>query len=291
MNNILITGSGGFIGSYVYHSLSEAGFVVYGIDRIIKPTVDEVVDLTKQDDLLNVLNSQKPDVIIHLAAYSNVEMCESDHLRCFNNNVLPTALMTNWAWHSGARVIFISSDYVFNGDKGNYCEEDVEQPLQNYGVTKLIGEKIVSTLSNSVILRPTVVYGWDIDGMNFFMQLYRSQLEKKEKRIPIDQISNPTYVGDLCELIKKLVENSSVSGTYLATGNESFNRYEFAKHISDNMNWDENILQPVKTEYFGQIAKRPLNNSTNSSKICDILEFSFGSLDDNLIKIKSLMNV
>jgi dTDP-4-dehydrorhamnose reductase len=291
MNKIIITGSGGFIGSYLYRLLSEAGFMVYGIDKNIKPTVNEVVDLTKSSDLLNILNSQKPDVVIHLAAHSNVEMCESDYLLSFNSNVLPTALITNWAWHSGARVIFISSDYVFSGNKGNYCEEDVEQPVQNYGVTKLMGEKIVSTLSNSVILRPTVVYGWDLDGMNFFMQLYRCQLEKKEKIIPIDQISNPTYVGDLCELIKKLIKSPSVSGTYLATGNESFNRYEFAKHICEKMNWDKKMLKLVKTESLGKIAKRPLNNSTNSSKICNILEYSFSSLDDSLIKIKSLMNL
>ncbi len=289
MNKILITGSGGFVGSYLYHLLADSGFTVFGVDRSKKNTVDEVFDLASPNKLVSVLNELQPDTIIHLAAFSDVELCEVNSQLAFDCNILPVALISDWAGRTGARVIFISSDYVFDGTKGEYSEEDIERPIQNYGMTKLFGEKLVSALPNGVILRPTVIYGWDPDGLNFFMQLFNDQMGKKDKKIPTDQINNPTYVKDLCELIKKIIQRPDISGLFLTTGSESMSRYEFAERICEQMGWDKKILKPTKTEYLGQIAKRPLNNSTDSKKICDLLGYKFDSLEENLKKIKMLI--
>ena len=289
MNRILITGSGGFLGSYLYRLLSGAGYSVIGVDRVEKQTVSEVLDISDKNALVSVLDKYHPEVIAHIAAFSNVELCEKDRKLAFNSNILPTAIIADWAGDTGSRVIFISSDYVFDGSKGNYSEEDAVRPVQNYGMTKLFGEKLVSALANSVILRPTVIYGWDPEGMNFFMQLYRDQLQKNGKNVPIDQINNPIYVEDLCGLIKKIIERPDISGTYMSTGAEIFNRYDFAVRICERMGWDKNILKPVRTEFLGQVAKRPLNNSTDSKKIRTLVDFSFNTLDNNLDRIKALM--
>ena len=103
---------------------------------------------------------------------------------------------------------------------------------------------------------------------------------------PTDQISNPTFVLDLCGLIKKML-NSDVAGKFIATGNEALSRYDFAVKICDYMRWNKNLIIPVETKSLGQIAKRPFNNSTHNKKATESFDFVFSPLKKNLELIKS----
>ena len=282
---VFITGSGGFVGKYLYAAL-KPGCKVFGIDKVKNNFVDDVFDICDEMRLRDALNAFKPNVIIHLAALSNVELCEKDRELAYRNNVSPVQILTDWVKGNNARLIFISTDYVYDGIKGDFTEEDAENPVQWYGETKLEAEKIVAALKNFVILRPTVIYGWDPNGMNFFMQLYRSWLAEKEMRVPADQISNPIYVADLCNLIEKIIRTEDSSGKYNATGPESFNRYDFAVKICEYFNWDKSVLIPLKTADLGQVARRPLNNSTISDKVSERFGFRFKTLECNLSFIK-----
>lgn len=287
---IVITGSGGFVGKNLYQLL-KYNYLVLGIDKVDKPFVDKVLYLSERKRIKKTLDFFKPDTIIHLAGLVNADICEKERKLAYKSNVLSTKNLTNWARRNNARIIYISSDYVYDGVKGNYTEEDTENPLQYYGQIKLECEKIVSTLEKYIILRPTVIYDWDLEGVNFFMQLYRCQMNKEKKRVPIDQISNPTFGLDLCNLIKKIIEKPNPpNGKYIATGEESFGRYEFAVKIFDFMGWDKNLLIPVKTSELEQIAKRPLNNSTSSKKVCKTFDFNFNNLNYNLGLIKKYIN-
>ncbi len=290
VKKILITGSGGFVGKNLYKILKKDNNLdVFGIGKTKKDCVDRVVDISDEKTTIEVLDEFRPDQIVHLAALSNVEKCETERGLANRQNILPVKILSEWARKNDKKIIFISTDYVFDGVKGNFDEGDSENPLQYYGQTKLEGEKIVSSLPDYIILRLTVIYGWDPGGMNFFMQLYRNQMAQKEMRAPIDQISNPTFVVDLCNLIKKIIETENKSGIYIATGSESVNRYEFALKICDFMNWDKNLLIPVKTSELKQIAKRPLNNSTISQKVCETFNFKFNNFIHNFHLIKKMM--
>jgi len=287
---IVITGSGGFLGKNLYHILKN-NYSILGIDKVDKPFVDEVLDISDRKEIERVLDSFKPDIIVHLAGLVSADACEKYKKLAYRNNVLATKNLVAWAKKNNSLVIYISSDYVYDGIKGNFTEEDKENPIQYYGQTKLESERIVSELDKYIILRPTVMYGWDLEGINFFMQLYRCQRNEEKKRVPIDQISNPTFVLDLCNLIKTIIETPNpIYGKYIATGKESFNRYEFAVRIFDYMEWDKNLLVPVKTSELGQIAKRPLNNSTSSKKVYKIFDFNFNNLIYNLGLIKKYIN-
>lgn len=286
---ILITGSAGFVGKYLYQLL-KTDFSVFGIDRKESDFTDKIVDISDTGELDNALNILKPEIIIHSAAYSYVDGCEMNKDLAYKINILPLNIIVNWSKLNNARLLFLSSDYVYDGIKGKFTEKDKENPLQYYGQTKLDGEKIIiSNLKNYIILRPTVIYGRDPEGMNFFMQLYHSHVGGKKMIIPIDQISNPTFILDLCDLIKKISKKPESEGVYIATGKESIGRYDFALKIFQYMGWEKELLIPEKTEKISQAAKRPLNNSTDSSKVCRDFDFQFKNIDYNLGLIKDQM--
>ncbi|MDD2757956.1 MAG: SDR family oxidoreductase [Patescibacteria group bacterium] len=284
---ILITGSGGFVGKNLY-SILKPDFEICGIDIVKNEFVDKVIDVSDRAALKNILDGFQPDVIVHLAALSNVEKCEMEKELADKCNVLPTKILAAWSAHHDKKIIYISSDYVYDGKKGGYDENDAVNPAQYYGETKVEGEKIVSALKNYIIFRPTVIYGWDPDGMNFFMQLYRNMKDGKAMRIMTDQISNPTFVLDLCRLIKKAIA-SDVVGKFVATGNEIFGRYDFAVKICDYFGWDKNLLVPVGTKSLGQIAKRPMNCSTINKLAVEKFDFNFNNLEHNLAIIRGQM--
>ncbi|PIT88137.1 MAG: hypothetical protein COU29_03950 [Candidatus Magasanikbacteria bacterium CG10_big_fil_rev_8_21_14_0_10_36_32] len=245
------------------------------------------MDIADEIKLRCVLDKTKPSFIVHVAALSNVEKCEIERDLAYKNNVLPVKILTEWAKENDATMLFISSDYVYDGGRGKFTEDDQALPVQYYGLTKLQGEDIVSKLKKHIILRPTVIYGWDLDGMNFFMQLFRKQKDKQEMKVPVDQINNPTFVNDLCELIVKILKTPDKYGIFVSTGPESMNRYEFGLQLCDSMGWDKELLKPVQTLEFGQLAKRPLNNSTSSEKVCRMFNFDFNDLKTNLEIIKN----
>jgi dTDP-4-dehydrorhamnose reductase len=277
---VFITGSGGFVGKDLYLML-KPDFEIFGVDIVDNEFVDEVVDISDKTALNKVLGNFQPDVIVHLAALSNVEKCETERELTDKRNILPIKTLTAWAAENNKKIIFISSDYVYDGGKGGFDENDEVNPVQYYGQTKVEGEKIVSTLKDYIILRPTVIYGWDPSGMNFFMQLYRNIKDGKTMRVVTDQISNPTFVLDLCRLIKKAIM-SNVVGKFVSTGNEIFGRYDFAVKICEFFGWDKNLLVPVDTVSLGQVAKRPLNCSTINKLAVEKFDFNFNNLEHNL---------
>lgn len=286
---IFITGSGGFVGKNLYKILKN-DFKIFGVDRVENECVNKVLDISDSEILKKELDSFYPDVIVHLAALSNVEKCETERELSDKQNILPIEILVNWASKNNKKIIFMSSDYVYDGENGNFDETSIENPIQYYGLAKLRGEKMVSTLNDYVILRPTVIYGWDENGMNFLMQMYRNQLDKKEMKVPIDQISNPTYVLDLCRLVKVILEKD-VKGKFISTGGESYSRYDFALKICKIFGWDSKLLLPVETKFLGQVARRPLNNSVSNRLITNKLNFKFGSLEENLEELKKYFSI
>jgi len=276
---ILITGSAGFLGKNLFNALKKS-YEVYGIDRNESEQTTFKTELNS-DDLKQILNKINPAIIIHCAALTNVDFCEENSEEAEKANVKSTENLVNWAKQNHKKIIFISTDYVYSGETGDYNEDSETNPINVYGKTKLKSENLVSSLENYVILRTSTIFGYD-PGRNFLMQL----LNLKEKRkIPADQISNPTDVKVLVDYIEKIIENN-ITGLFIATGQEPMSRKEFTLLISEVFNLNKDLFEFVLTKELKQIAKRPLNNSVNSEKLRKLLSYSCPNVKQSLINIK-----
>lgn len=283
----LITGSSGFLGKNLYERLKKQHKIV-GVDKNKSEFTDYSIDLADTKETENLIKIVNPDIIIHTAALSYVDYCETHRKEAYNTNVQVTKNLIGGLENQKAKFIFISSDYVYDGIRGNFNEESKPNPLNYYGRTKLEAEEIVKRYKNYLILRPTVMFGWDEGGKNFFMQLFQNQKEKKLMKVPIDQYSNPTDVNLLVEIIYKSILKNLI-GTFVATGPETINRYDFGLKISNVFDFDEKLILPVRTKDLEQIAQRPLNCGTCSSKIKKALKMKFPSLKESLKNLKLML--
>jgi len=281
---ILIAGSAGFLGKNLYKRLGIEHEII-GIDKNNGEYVDYSIDITDEEKIRNIIKEIGPDIIIDTAAISSVDYCESNQKETYNINVNSVKNLIN-GLDDNVKFIFISSDYVYDGIKGDFDEESLTNPINYYGKMKREAELIVREHKNHLILRPTVVFGIDEGGKNFFMQLLENQKEKKLMMVPADQYSNPIYINLLVEIINKSI-SKDLTGTFITTGPETINRYDFALKICKIFNFDESLIKSVQTKDLKQVASRPLNCGTNSSKIRKSLEMEFPSLEESLLDLKN----
>ncbi len=284
MVRILITGSAGFLGKNLFSYL-KSKHTLYGISRRLSETTTHQVDLTSPN-IENVIDIINPEIIIHTAALTSVDYCENYPEEAHKFNVLATEKIVNWCKKNNKKIIYISTDYVYPGTSNHYNENSETGSINIYGKTKLEAELLIQSLTNWCILRPTVIFGYDLGGNNFLMQI----LSLTEKRkIPFDQISNPTDVKVLCEYIGRIID-SNISGLYVATGIDQLNRYDFALLITKIFGLDKNLLEKTSTSSLNQSAKRPLNNGTDSSRLRDILKYKCPTIEESLITIRSQLS-
>ena len=254
---ILVTGVNGQLGFDCVKELTNRGYKdVKGID--IKD-----LDITNKEDVFNYIKSYKPGVIMHNAAYTAVDKAELNYDDCYKVNSLGTKYIAEAAKEIDAKMVYISTDYVFDGNKdGIYEINDQTNPLSVYGKTKLLGEGFVkSSLSKYFIVRISWVFG--INGNNFIKTMLRLANEgKKELNVVNDQIGSPTYTADLAVLLCDMIETEKY-GTYHATNESYCSWYDFAKKIFELANKDI-VVNPVTTEEYlklvKQQAKRPMNS-------------------------------
>jgi dTDP-4-dehydrorhamnose reductase len=284
---ILITGSTGFIGNQIYSLLKNKGYNVFGTGRKLEKNPNFYkCDLQNEKEVKKLIKQTSPSIIIHSAALTNVDLCEKDKKAAYSNNVKTTINLINNINKNNIHFIYISSDYVYSGKKGPYKETSSTNPINYYGKTKLLSENIIRKIKYPLILRTGVVFGYDIKSKNFLMQLLQKSKLKEEMLVAKDQISNPTHVKTLCLVIEKCI-NKKITGTYNLTGQKSLPRDKFAKLICKNFNIDTDFIKKVKTKKSIIRARRPLDCSTNSSKIQKKLNYKIPKLKHDLQDIKS----
>lgn len=184
-------------------------------------------------------------------------------------------------------MVYISTDYVFDGEKGLYVEEDTPNPINHYGVTKLEGENQVKKLcKNYVILRTSVLYGWHSWKQNFVTWVINSLKQKKEISIVEDHSNTPTLADNLAEITIEAVQKN-LRGLYHASGSQRISRYEFAQQITKAFNLNQNLIKPTKTNQItAWTAKRPKDSSLNINKIRELLKTKPLNICEGLKKMK-----
>ncbi|MEW9925919.1 dTDP-4-dehydrorhamnose reductase [Clostridium butyricum] len=264
---ILITGSKGQLGNELKDIINKGYSEIGKVSECIKNSqvfdfdVDKL-DITDLKSVKNVLNKIKPDVVINCAAATNVDGCESDEDFAFKVNALGPRNLAIVCEEMGAKLVQVSTDYVFSGvGEKPLTEYDLTAPYSVYGKTKLLGENYVREFcSKYYIVRTAWLYGYV--GHNFVYTMRRLGKEKDSINVVNDQIGNPTHANDLAYHILKLIETDEY-GVYHCTGKGECSWYDFAKMIIE-LSGEECIVNPCTSEEYKTPAKRPEYSSLDN---------------------------
>jgi dTDP-4-dehydrorhamnose reductase len=263
----VVTGSSGLLGRILVNLLKN-GYEVIGIDKYVPTNEPDAlaVDITQTPGALESMVRLRPSVVVHTAAETDVDLCETDHEHARMINVEGTANVAEACAKSGARMIFISTDYVFDGTKGNYSEADQPNPISYYGHSKLEAERIViSKLPNALILRTSVLYGWHPSKLNFATWVIKGLRERQTLRVVKDHINSPTLADNLAKAIRSAIERNS-NGLLHVAGSERISRFDFARKTAKSFDLDESLLAPVDMRDLNWAAKRPRDSSLDVAK-------------------------
>ena len=244
---ILVTGANGQLG-HELTALAIPGIEIVGVSRT-------EMDVTDQDQTFAVIQAVQPDAVIHAAAFTGVDLAESQPDDAYRVNATGTRNVAVATERVGARLCYVSTDYIFNGMGSKpYGEYDNTDPQSVYGKSKRAGEMLVQSLhSRWFIVRTSWVYGEH--GTNFVKTMLQKSSELRKMRVVDDQVGSPTYVKDLAELLIDMVRTEKY-GIYHASNTGTCSWYEFAREIFD-VTGTTTVLEPCSTEEFPRPAPRP----------------------------------
>ncbi len=265
---ILVVGASGFIGNGLWRKLPEA--MRYGT-FCNHPSPDLIyLDIRDPYETFNSVRRLSPSVIFQPAGLPNVDWCEEHRDDCWATNVQGTANLVNAAKEIGAKFVYFSSDYVFDGKNGPYTENDEPHPINVYGEAKLEAERLVQEkLEDYLIIRVTVVYGWEKLGKNFAMVVIKHLSLGNPMKVPVDQIGTPTYAENMIDVVLELTSLNQ-TGIFNVVGSKLMDRYTFACYIVNVFNLDRELLVPVTTTELKQKASRPLKAGLLIDKVRSI---------------------
>lgn len=260
---ILITGAKGQLGNKLIEILGKK-------HKLVLTDVDEM-NIINADETMKKISQEKPDFIIHAAAYTKVDQAEEEEDLCHKINVLGTKNVAEAAKNNDAVLIYISTDFVFADGKGEpLTENDKPEPLSVYGQTKLEGENFIKDICYKYyIIRAAWLFGElpkDHPGSNFVETMLRLANERDSLGVVNDQIGSPTYTGDLVRFIDFLINNKPETGIYHFSGEGETSWYSFAKEIFKQTKTKID-LKPITSDQYPSKAKRPKYSYLSKEKI------------------------
>jgi len=286
---ILITGSNGLLGQKLLHTFPPETGESFGVDLaensfvVSTPHHYHKLDISDRKATQELVKSIAPEVIIHTAAMTDVDKSELDKETCWKINVSGTDNLVNAASRVSARLIFISTDYVFDGSSGPYNEEDQPNPTSYYGRSKHAGENLLRGSGlDWTIVRTIVLYGVGVNIKSSFITWLLSSLRAgRSVRIVNDQWGNSTIVDDLAAGIERLIMLKR-NGIYHIGGRGFMSRCDFALKAAEVFNLNPSLISPITTDELKQPAKRPLRSGLEIDKAERELFLSFKTVGESL---------
>jgi len=283
---LLVTGASGLLGNKIVEC-AENDHDVTPLHNT-KPLHPKSLrlDITDAAEVLKLFRSVKPDAVIHTASETNVDKCETEKEQAFKINVEGTGNLSVACNEVDAKLVYISTDYVFDGEKGNYTEQDTPNPINYYGLTKLEGEKrVIQDCENHAVLRTSVLYGWHPWKQNFATWVINQLRQNKKIAVVEDHYNTPTLADNLAGMAIETAERD-LRGIYHASGSERTSRCEFARQIAKTFGLEVALIEAVKMKDLTLwVARRPKDSSLNTSKIQKQLETKPLSVLDGLKKM------
>lgn len=276
-SNILITGANGLLGQNLQKALSASSYLRVSADLQANPfrglssnTHYVKADITDRADMRVLMNETKPEVVFHAAAMTDVDGCEAQPEKAEEVNVKGTRYLVSET-PPDSLFVFISTDYVFDGQNGPYSEDAQTNPLGVYGRTKWQAEEIVRERKGlSLILRTMVLYGTGLNLRPYFPDWVLGKLRAGVPfRVVDDQIGNTTLASNLAQTCVRMWENRE-TGTFHAAGSKQVSRFEFARAVAREFGYDPALISPCKTSEIDQKAQRPLQSGLKVDKIMQL---------------------
>lgn len=278
MNKFMILGAGGQLGMElanlypnsvrVFHFPSELG---------------QSVDLSDYTSLSETIEREEPDILINAAALANVDMCEKNHALAYAVNGKAPGIMAHVCNNLGAKFVHVSTDYVFDGNEGNYSEASVPNPINYYGLSKLVGDVHALSYPDSLVVRTSGVFGYN---KNFPMFVLDALNAGKEVNAMAGHYS-PIHASNLASAISELVVMEE-KGLINVAGSRT-SRYDLAVKIADAFSLERSLISKVD-KVASMNAKRPFDSSLNSSKALSMIKTDFYSLDSNISAMKRTLH-
>ena len=293
---VLITGANGLLGQHLVKLLIEStNYTITatgkGLSRLPFNATNRFnyvsLDITNGVEVAAFIAVDRPDIIIHTAAITQVDECEQNPIHCWNTNVTATRFLLGAAEITGAAFIYISTDFIFDGIAGPYLESDLPGPVNYYGSSKLGAEKSVMEAKLPwCIIRTVLVYGNILVGnrSNMVSWVQNNLSQGKPIQVVSDQWRTPTYVEDLAKGILLAIENKA-KGIYHISGEELLTPYDMAMATAAYLALDKKLIEKVTASIFVQAAKRPAKTGFIIDKAKNDLGFRPLSFKEGLEKM------
>jgi dTDP-4-dehydrorhamnose reductase len=264
----LIIGGSGFLGSSLVGSLNGSSQSTYHQNRIFPNQIP--MDLADEASIRKCLAETKPDVVLHCGGLTNTDFCEANRDLANRVNCLGTEVLLKGF---NGKVIYFSTDYVFDGEHAPYNEHSQTNPLNHYGKTKLAAERVVLDKPQNLVVRVSGLYGFNEKNNRFINGLRSRRVIKASQEL----ISTPTYIGDITKAVPEFMD---MSGILHFTGEQSFSRYDFAKLTVESLGLDTEV---IAQESKG-IARKPRNSS-----LVSVYSLRKTSVDEALKEIRRVI--
>lgn len=251
------------LGKELFRFLSQKHPHIYGISRGVAEHLNHIKGDITDPQFVEYLNeSINPDIIIHCAAYVNLTFCEQNKIETLNLHIESTRALSNLR----ARLIYISTDSVFDGVKGNYSEDDEPRPLNYYASTKLAGEKVTLSNPDNLVLRMNIYSSSSSGGSSLAEWGIKSLKEGKEINGFNDVLFNPLHVGQASELIDYFINNSKLKGIWHLGCAKGLSKFDFLVKMAAHFDLDEKLISSKSSEDFKLVPTRPKNTILNCDK-------------------------
>ncbi len=262
MKTLLVTGADGMLGVDLVRRLRKSSY------RVLASTIRSM-DITRPDQVKKTFLSLRPDLVIHAAAYTAVDKAETEQDLCMAVNCEGTGNISRACREIGAELIYISTDYVFDGTGNSpYAETDAPHPLNVYGMSKFLGEQAVASLAEKYkICRTSWLIGLHgIGGLNFLEKIFQAAKAGKTLRVVADQVGKPTFTFDLALVLEQLLPLREY-GVFHAANSGSCSWYELAKTALEMKGERDVPILPIPSAQYPSRAKRPLNSILDCSRL------------------------
>jgi dTDP-4-dehydrorhamnose reductase len=236
------------------------------------------IDITRPGGLRRLILEEGPDVVIHMAALGDVDLCERDKALAWRTTVEPSVEIASAASRVGSFAVYLSTDYVFDGERGNYRERDVPNPVNYYGLVKLMGEiAFLSSCPSCAIVRASSIYGFGPGRTNFAKHLFEKLRAGEAVRALIDQYTSPTQASLLGRAVMEVAEGK-LEGIFHVVG-ERMSRYEFAIRVAEALGLDKSLVQRAEMKDMRWMAKRPRDSSLSCEETRRRIKTDFHSTE------------
>jgi dTDP-4-dehydrorhamnose reductase len=282
VSKVLLAGGSGQLGMALDAAFSRGHHVVSTAHAHAQPG-QRTLDLGDSGATTAVLQAERPDVVLVAGAMCHVDRCEHEPQLCRRINVEGPAAIAEYARGSQTRVVFFSTDHVFDGERSSYVEDDDCHPLSVYASSKMEAERAIRRIipDRHLIVRTGWVYGPDRQRRNFILRLIDRLRQGEAVDVPSDQWGSPTYTEDLAQAVRFLVDKDA-AGTFHATGPELTDRVALARRVCDRFDLDPDLVRPRPTSSLGQAARRSLRVHLDCGKLRDTGAPAFRAIDAGL---------